>query len=89
MVTFQWCGLSDGNVVQFENGYVVETLAERNDIGVIPYTIRVSDEDELFAIDAINSNIVRITPPLSQCMYCMVACLIFPFITMVQFFLCM
>ncbi|OIW08207.1 hypothetical protein TanjilG_15168 [Lupinus angustifolius] len=58
---------SDGNVLQFENGYVVETVAEGNDIGVIPYRIRVSDEDgELFAVDETNSNIVRITPPLSQ-----------------------
>ncbi|KAK7405342.1 hypothetical protein VNO78_06585 [Psophocarpus tetragonolobus] len=58
---------SDGNVLQFENGYVVETVVEGNDIGVIPHRIRVSDEDgELFAVDAINSNIVRITPPLSQ-----------------------
>ncbi|TKY49198.1 eukaryotic translation initiation factor 2C [Spatholobus suberectus] len=58
---------SDGNVLQFENGYVVETVVEGNEIGVIPYRIRVSEEDgELFAVDAINSNIVRITPPLSQ-----------------------
>lgn len=59
----------DGNVLQFENGYVVETVVEGNEIGVIPHRIRVSEEDgELFAVDAINSNIVRITPPLSQCM---------------------
>ncbi|QCE10114.1 internalin A [Vigna unguiculata] len=58
---------SDGNVLQFENGYVVETVVEGNEIGVIPHRIRVSEEDgELFAVDAINSNIVRITPPLSQ-----------------------
>ncbi|KAK7272592.1 hypothetical protein RJT34_29291 [Clitoria ternatea] len=58
---------SDGNVLQFENGYLVETVVEGNEIGVIPYRIRVSEEDgELFAVDAINSNIVRITPPLSQ-----------------------
>lgn len=58
---------SDGNVLQFENGYVVETVVEGNEIGVIPYRIRVSEEDgELFAVDEINSNIVRITPPLSQ-----------------------
>ncbi|RDX70762.1 hypothetical protein CR513_49961, partial [Mucuna pruriens] len=58
---------SDGNVIQFESGYVVETVVEGNDIGVVPHSIRVSEEDgELFAVDAINSNIVRITPPLSQ-----------------------
>ncbi|KAI4333542.1 hypothetical protein L6164_018332 [Bauhinia variegata] len=57
---------SDGNVVQFESGYVVETVVEGNEIGVIPYRIRVSEDGELFAVDSINSNIVRITPPLSQ-----------------------
>ncbi|XP_054814478.1 uncharacterized protein LOC129315013 [Prosopis cineraria] len=57
---------SDGNVLQFENGYVVETVVEGNEIGVIPYSIRVSEDGELFAVDSINSNIVRITPPLSQ-----------------------
>ncbi|XP_050915565.1 uncharacterized protein LOC127130638 [Lathyrus oleraceus] len=58
---------SDGNVLQFENGYVVETVVEGNEIGVIPYRVRIFAEDgELFAVDEINSNIVRITPPLSQ-----------------------
>ncbi|CAL0310196.1 unnamed protein product [Lupinus luteus] len=58
---------SDGNFLQFEDGYVVETVVEGNMIGAIPYRIRVSEEDgDLFAVDAINSNIVRITPPLSQ-----------------------
>ncbi|XP_042478464.1 uncharacterized protein LOC122059622 isoform X2 [Macadamia integrifolia] len=57
---------TDGNVVQFENGYLVETVVEGNELGVVPYSIRVSHEGELFAVDAVNSNIVRITPPLSQ-----------------------
>uniref|UniRef100_A0A5B7BWV0 NHL domain-containing protein n=1 Tax=Davidia involucrata TaxID=16924 RepID=A0A5B7BWV0_DAVIN len=57
---------SDGNVLQFENGYLVETVVEGNDLGVVPYSIRVSQDGELFAVDAVNSNIVRITPPLSQ-----------------------
>ncbi|XP_030549704.1 uncharacterized protein LOC115754717 isoform X2 [Rhodamnia argentea] len=57
---------SDGNVLQFENGYLVETVVEGNAIGVVPYRIRVSDDGELYAVDEINSNIVKITPPLSQ-----------------------
>ncbi|XP_038685099.1 uncharacterized protein LOC119985020 isoform X2 [Tripterygium wilfordii] len=56
----------DGNVLQFENGYLVETVVEGNEIGVVPYKIRVSEDGELFAVDAINSNVVKITPPLSQ-----------------------
>ncbi|XP_021769771.1 uncharacterized protein LOC110734021 [Chenopodium quinoa] len=57
---------SDGPVVQFESGYLVETIVEGNAIGVVPYSIRVSHDGELFAVDSEGSNIVRITPPLSQ-----------------------
>ncbi|KAL8507644.1 hypothetical protein ACS0TY_018257 [Phlomoides rotata] len=57
---------SDGNVLQFEEGYLVETVVEGNELGVMPYSIRVSQDGELFAVDSVNSNIVRITPPLSQ-----------------------
>ncbi|KAK8643722.1 hypothetical protein V6N13_013005 [Hibiscus sabdariffa] len=57
---------SDGDVLQFENGYLVETVVEGNEIGVVPYKIRVSEDGELFAVDEVNSNIVKITPPLSQ-----------------------
>lgn len=59
---------ADGNVLQFENGYLVETVVEGSEIGVVPYKIRVSEDGELFAVDEVNSNIVKITPPLSQCM---------------------
>lgn len=57
---------SDVNVVQFEDGYLVETVVEGNALGVVPYVIRVSQDGELFAVDEVNSNVVRITPPLSQ-----------------------
>ncbi|KAL9236474.1 hypothetical protein vseg_011141 [Gypsophila vaccaria] len=57
---------SDGPVVQFESGYLVETVVEGNALGVIPHLIRVSQDGELFAVDSENSNIVRVTPPLSQ-----------------------
>ncbi|KAG2317834.1 hypothetical protein Bca52824_020956 [Brassica carinata] len=54
------------NVLQFENGYLVETVVEGNEIGFLPYKIRVSDDGELYAVDEVNSNIVKITPPLSH-----------------------
>lgn len=54
-------------MLQFEDGYLVETVVEGNELGVVPYSIRVSQDGELFAVDAVNSKIVRITPPLSQC----------------------
>ncbi|XP_075488229.1 LOW QUALITY PROTEIN: uncharacterized protein LOC142527342 [Primulina tabacum] len=57
---------SDANVLQFEDGYLVETVVEGSKLGVVPYSIRVSQDGELFAVDAVNNNIMRITPPLSQ-----------------------
>lgn len=62
----------DGNVaLQFESGYFVETLVEGDKLGVTPHTIRVSplEGGELLAVDSAHSNIVRITPPLSECMF--------------------
>ncbi|KAK7851557.1 hypothetical protein CFP56_041699, partial [Quercus suber] len=35
----------------------VETVVEGNEIGVVPYRIRVSEDGELFAVDAVNSNV--------------------------------
>ncbi|XP_065861919.1 uncharacterized protein [Euphorbia lathyris] len=57
---------SDANYLQFEDGYLVETVVEGNEIGVVPYKIRVSEDGELYAVDEVKSNIVKITPPLSQ-----------------------
>lgn len=62
------CRYADGNALQFENGYLVETVVEGNEIRVVPYRIYVSEDGELFAVNAVNSYIARITPPLSQCM---------------------
>ena len=63
------CFATDENVLQFEDGYLVETVVKGNAIGVVPYKIRLSEDGELYAVDEVNSNVVKITPPLSQCMY--------------------
>ncbi|XP_075477319.1 uncharacterized protein LOC142518419 isoform X2 [Primulina tabacum] len=57
---------SDVSVLQFEDGYLVETVVEGSELGVVPYSIRLSQDGELFAVDAVNNNIMRITAPLSQ-----------------------
>ncbi|XP_076940606.1 uncharacterized protein LOC143609850 [Bidens hawaiensis] len=54
------------NILKFEDGYLVETVAQGNQLGVVPYSIQVSHDGELYAVDSLNSNIVRIIPPLSQ-----------------------
>jgi hypothetical protein len=79
---------ADGNVLQFEDGYLVETVVEGNAMGVVPYKIRVSEDGELYAVDEVNSNVVKITPPLSQCMY---LCLLLSFLLLqfIGFKLCL
>ncbi|KAE8649823.1 uncharacterized protein LOC101206392 isoform X2 [Cucumis sativus] len=67
----KWTGSSktpqpDGNAIQFESGYLVETIVEGNEIGMVPYKIRVSEDGELFAVDSVNSNVVKVSPPLSR-----------------------
>lgn len=61
--------MADGDHLEFESGYLVETVVEGNKLGIVPHAIRVSPEGELFIVDSDNSNIVRVTPPLSQCMF--------------------
>ena len=39
---------------------------EGNELGVVSHSIWVSEDGELFVVDAVKNNIVRITPPLSQ-----------------------
>ncbi|KAI4374686.1 hypothetical protein MLD38_012652 [Melastoma candidum] len=56
----------DESVMHYEGGYVVETVVQGNEIGVLPCKIRVAEDGELYAVDEVNSNIVKITPPLSQ-----------------------
>lgn len=79
---FRWCvcdTLIDENHIQYESGYLVETVVEGNDLGMVPYSIRVSHDGELYAVDEVNSNIVKITPPLSQCKHVYVHVFVFFF----------
>ncbi|KAG6503348.1 hypothetical protein ZIOFF_035660 [Zingiber officinale] len=60
-------GGGEGGALPVERACSRATLVVGDKLGVLPHTIRVSLEGELFAVDATNNNIVRITPPLSQC----------------------
>lgn len=57
---------ADRNFPQFESGYMVETVLEGNKLGIDPYTIEVSPDGDLLVLDSVNSNIFRLTPPLSR-----------------------
>eukprot|EP01018_Ginkgo_biloba_P007215 Gb_11764 [translate_table: standard] len=54
------------SVLQFESGYMVETVFDGSKHGIEPYSIKVSPDGELLVLDSVNSNILRITPPLSR-----------------------
>lgn len=48
------------DVLQFEYSYLIEIVVERNELRVMPCSIRVSQDDELcelYVVDAVNSNI--------------------------------
>ena len=64
----QWY-ISDRSFLQFESGYVVETVLEGSKIGIEPYNIEVSSDGGFLILDSDNINIHRLTPPLSRCMY--------------------
>eukprot|EP01018_Ginkgo_biloba_P015213 Gb_09226 [translate_table: standard] len=57
---------TDRHFLQFESGYMVETVLEGNKLGIEPYTIEVSPDGELLILDTVNSNVLRVTPPLSR-----------------------
>ncbi|KAH9304031.1 hypothetical protein KI387_008435, partial [Taxus chinensis] len=53
-------------VLQFESGYTVETVFDGSKHGIEPYSIQVSPDGDLLVLDSENSNILRVTPPLSR-----------------------
>ncbi|GLJ28774.1 hypothetical protein SUGI_0567350 [Cryptomeria japonica] len=53
-------------VLQFESGYSVETVFDGSKHGIDPYSIQVSPDGDLLILDSENSNILRVTPPLSR-----------------------
>ncbi|XP_058112228.1 uncharacterized protein LOC131255504 isoform X2 [Magnolia sinica] len=53
-------------VLKFESGYTVETVFDGSKLGIEPFTVEVSPSGELLLLDSANSNIYKITPPLSR-----------------------
>ncbi|KAF3332180.1 hypothetical protein FCM35_KLT03586 [Carex littledalei] len=52
--------------MRFESGYSVETVFDGNKAGIEPYSVSMSPDGELLVLDSANSNIYRISPPLSR-----------------------
>lgn len=59
---------SGHQMVKFESGYTVETVFDGSKLGIEPYSVEISPNGELLVLDSENSNIYKISTPLSQCM---------------------
>ena len=66
-VFFNFTVVSTRSMIKFERGYVVETLLDGSKMGIEPYSVGVSPSGELLILDAENSNVHKISMPVSQC----------------------
>ncbi|KAK7854632.1 hypothetical protein CFP56_031532 [Quercus suber] len=57
---------SSRSMMKFEGGYTVETVFDGSKLGIEPYSLEVSPTGELLVLDSENSNIYRISTPLSH-----------------------
>ncbi|XP_043724514.1 uncharacterized protein LOC122671391 isoform X2 [Telopea speciosissima] len=53
-------------MVKFESGYTVETVFDGSKLGIEPFAVEVSPSGELLVLDSVNSNIYKISSPLSR-----------------------
>ncbi|XP_052195244.1 uncharacterized protein LOC127803206 [Diospyros lotus] len=58
--------VSSRSMMKFEGGYNVETVFDGSKLGIDPYSVEVSPAGELLVLDSENSNIYRISTPLSR-----------------------
>ncbi|XP_065878977.1 uncharacterized protein [Euphorbia lathyris] len=59
-------GVSSRSMMKFESGYTVETVFDGNKLGIEPHSVEVSPNGELLVLDSENSNIYKISTPLSR-----------------------
>lgn len=54
------------SMIKFEGGYSVETVFDGSKLGIDPYSIEVSPTGDLIILDSINSNVHKVSSPLSR-----------------------
>lgn len=59
--------ISGRSMMKFEGGYTVETVFDGSKLGIEPYSVEVSPAGDLLVLDSANSNIYKISTPLSRC----------------------
>ncbi|KAK9053988.1 hypothetical protein SSX86_025063 [Deinandra increscens subsp. villosa] len=58
--------VSSRSMVKYEGGYSVETVFDGSKLGIEPYSVAVTPSGELLVLDSENSNIHKISTPLSR-----------------------
>ncbi|KAI4366630.1 hypothetical protein MLD38_022486 [Melastoma candidum] len=58
--------VSSRSMVKFESGYTVETVFDGSKLGIGPHSVEVSSSGELLVLDSDNSNVYRVSFPLSK-----------------------
>ncbi|XWS44203.1 hypothetical protein CRYUN_Cryun15aG0024100 [Craigia yunnanensis] len=58
--------VSSRSMMKFEGGYTVETVFDGSKLGIEPFSVEVSPSGELLVLDSENSNIYKISMPLSR-----------------------
>ncbi|KAJ8491344.1 hypothetical protein OPV22_013065 [Ensete ventricosum] len=53
-------------LMKFESGYTVETVFDGSKLGIEPHSVEVTQSGELLLLDSVNSNLYRISLPLSR-----------------------
>ncbi|CAA0828498.1 NHL domain-containing protein [Striga hermonthica] len=54
------------SMVKFESGYTVETVFDGSKLGIEPHSVGISMDGEIFILDSENSNIYKISSPLTR-----------------------
>ncbi|XP_015879168.3 uncharacterized protein LOC107415377 isoform X1 [Ziziphus jujuba] len=57
---------SSRSMMKFEGGFTVETVFDGSKMGIEPYSVEASPSGELLVLDSENSNIYKISTPLSR-----------------------
>ncbi|XVF60347.1 hypothetical protein PTKIN_Ptkin08bG0037800 [Pterospermum kingtungense] len=58
--------VSSRSMMKFEGGYTVETVFDGSKLGIEPFSVEISPSGELLVLDSENSNIYKISMPLSR-----------------------
>ncbi|XP_027102124.2 uncharacterized protein [Coffea arabica] len=58
--------ISSRSMMKFESGYTIETVFDGSKLGIEPYSVEVSPSGEVLLLDSENSNIYKISTPLSR-----------------------